>query len=63
MNERVVIDPNICNGRPTVRAARITAQTAVEFLAAGDSVENVPTCTKFKTRSFANGPVRPSLTA
>lgn len=41
VNERVVIDPSICNGRPTVRGTRITAQTVVEFLAAGDSVEDI----------------------
>lgn len=41
MQGRIVIDPNICNGRPTVRGTRITAQTIVEFLAAGDSVEDV----------------------
>lgn len=50
MNERIVIDPNICNGRPTVRGTRITAQTILEFLAAGDSVEDVlgeyPTLTR-----------------
>ena len=38
---RIVIDPNVCNGRPIVRGTRITAQTVLEFLAAGDSVEDV----------------------
>ena len=41
MSERIVIDPEICNGRPVVRGTRITAQTVLEFLAAGDSVEDV----------------------
>lgn len=41
MNERIVIDPDICNGRPTVRGTRITAQTILEFLAAGDTIEDV----------------------
>ncbi|MFD1733349.1 DUF433 domain-containing protein [Deinococcus malanensis] len=41
MYERIVIDPNICNGRPTVRGTRITAQTIMEFLAAGDSIDDV----------------------
>lgn len=41
MNERIVIDPDICNGRPTVRGTRITAQTIVEFLAAGDTIGDV----------------------
>lgn len=41
MTERIVIDPDICNGRPTIRGTRITAQTVMEFLAAGDSIEDV----------------------
>ncbi|TSA82137.1 DUF433 domain-containing protein [Deinococcus detaillensis] len=41
MAAQIVIDPNICNGRPTVSGTRITAQTVLEFLAAGDSVEDM----------------------
>jgi uncharacterized protein (DUF433 family) len=37
----IVIDPDICNGRPVIRGTRITAQTVLEFLAAGDSIEEV----------------------
>jgi uncharacterized protein (DUF433 family) len=38
---RIVIDPDICNGQPTIRGTRIAARTVLEFLAAGDSVEDV----------------------
>ena len=41
MLERISIEPDVCNGRPVVRDTRITAQTVLEFLAAGDSVEDV----------------------
>jgi uncharacterized protein (DUF433 family) len=41
MSERISIKPNICNGRPVVRGTRIAVQTVLEFLAAGDSVEDV----------------------
>ncbi len=41
MEERIVIDPAICNGRPVVRGTRITVQTVLEFLGAGDSIEDV----------------------
>ena len=41
MSERIVIDPDICNGKPTIRGTRITVQTILEFLAAGDSIEDV----------------------
>jgi uncharacterized protein (DUF433 family) len=41
MESQIVIDPNVCNGRPIVQGTRITAQTVLDFLAAGDSVEGV----------------------
>lgn len=41
MEERIVINPDICNGRPTVRGTRITVQTLLEFLGAGDSVDDL----------------------
>jgi len=43
MAERISIHPDICHSRPVVRGTRITAQTILEFLAAGDSVEEVLT--------------------
>jgi uncharacterized protein (DUF433 family) len=50
MEERVAIDPDICNGRPVIRGTRITVQTILEFLGAGDSIEEVleeyPTLTR-----------------
>ncbi len=39
--ERIVIDPDICNGRPTVEGTRVTVKTILEFLGAGDSVEDI----------------------
>ena len=41
MSERITVSPDICNGKPVVSGTRITAQTVLEFLAAGDSVEDV----------------------
>ena len=41
MSERITVQPDICNGRPVIRGTRITAQSVLEFLAAGDSVEDV----------------------
>jgi uncharacterized protein (DUF433 family) len=50
MESRIIIDPKICNGRPVIAGTRITAQTVLEFLGAGDSIEDVleeyPTLTK-----------------
>jgi uncharacterized protein (DUF433 family) len=39
--DRIIIDPDICNGQPTIRGTRIAARTVLEFLAAGDSVQDV----------------------
>ena len=39
--EGITIDPNICNGKPTIRHKRITVQTILEFLSNGDSVEDI----------------------
>lgn len=48
--EGITIDPNICNGKPTIRNKRIAMQTILEFLSNGDSVEeileNYPTLTE-----------------
>ena len=41
MSQRISIDPDVCNGRPVVRGTRIAVRTVLEFLAAGDSVEDV----------------------
>ncbi|HMO66133.1 MAG TPA: DUF433 domain-containing protein [Verrucomicrobiota bacterium] len=41
MSGRITVSPDLCNGRPVIRGTRITVQTVLEFLAAGDSVEDV----------------------
>ena len=38
---RIAIDPDICNGQPVIQGTRITAQTVLEFLSTGDSIEEV----------------------
>jgi uncharacterized protein (DUF433 family) len=38
---RVTIDPEICNGKPTLRGKRITVQTILEFLTAGETHEEI----------------------
>jgi uncharacterized protein (DUF433 family) len=39
--ERIDIDENICNGKPIIRGKRITVQTILEFLSAGESEEEI----------------------
>ena len=66
MSERITVSPDICNGKPVVRGTRITVQTVLEFLAAGDSVdevleeyptlkrEDVQACLDYASRLMAN---------
>jgi uncharacterized protein (DUF433 family) len=41
LKDRITIDPKICNGKPTIRSKRITVNTILEFLSAGDSFEDI----------------------
>ena len=41
MSDRITIVPDVCNGKPVIRGTRITVQTVLEFLGAGDSVDDV----------------------
>ncbi len=41
LNERIFIDTEKCNGKPIIRNQRVTVQTILEFLSAGDSVDDV----------------------
>jgi len=59
LDGRITINPKICNGKPTIRGTRITVQTILEFLSAGESQkeilhqypsltpEDINTCLKF----------------
>ena len=38
---RIIVNPDICNGKPVIKGTRITAQSVLEFLAAGDSIDDV----------------------
>lgn len=47
---KIIIDPDVCNGQPVIEGTRITASTVLEFLSAGDSIDDVlagyPTLTR-----------------
>lgn len=38
---RITVDPALCNGKPTIRGMRITVQTVLEYLSAGESREEI----------------------
>jgi uncharacterized protein (DUF433 family) len=39
--ERITIDPDVCNGRPVVRGLRITVETILGYLGAGETPEEI----------------------
>jgi uncharacterized protein (DUF433 family) len=41
LDGRITIDPALCNGKPTIRGKRITVHTILDFLAAGDSEQEI----------------------
>lgn len=56
---RISIDPDICNGKPTLRGKRITVHTILDYLSAGENIseilhqhpslepEDIPACLAF----------------
>ncbi|HUR45334.1 MAG TPA: DUF433 domain-containing protein [Candidatus Saccharimonadales bacterium] len=38
---RITIDPEICHGRPAIRHMRFPVESILEYLAAGDSFEDL----------------------
>jgi len=41
ITDRITIDDKICNGKPTIRGIRITVQTILEFLSAGETKDEI----------------------
>jgi uncharacterized protein (DUF433 family) len=39
--DRISIDPDICNGKPVVRGLRITVETILDYLGAGETAEEI----------------------
>jgi uncharacterized protein (DUF433 family) len=61
---RITIDPDICHGKPAIRHRRYPVESMLEYLAAGDSFEDLLTefpdlkredlmaCLEFATKSL-----------
>ncbi len=41
LDGRITVHPDICNGHPTIRSMRITVETVLGLLSAGDSHEEI----------------------
>jgi len=39
--DRITLDSNLCNGKPTIRGKRIAVQTILEFLSAGETTDEI----------------------
>jgi len=39
--DRITTNPDRCSGRPTIRGTRLTVTNILDFLGAGDSVEDM----------------------
>jgi uncharacterized protein (DUF433 family) len=39
--ERITIDPEICHGKPCIRGMRYPVESVLEYLAGGDSFDDV----------------------
>jgi uncharacterized protein (DUF433 family) len=40
-SEKIEIDPEVCNGKAVVRGTRITVETILGYLSAGDAVPDI----------------------
>lgn len=41
LTERITISDDLCNGKPTIRGMRITVESILGYLSAGDKVEDI----------------------
>jgi uncharacterized protein (DUF433 family) len=41
LDGRITVVPDLCNGRPTIRGLRITVETVLGYLSAGESREEI----------------------
>ena len=39
--ERITTNSQICNGQPIIKGMRITVKTILDYLAAGETIENI----------------------
>jgi uncharacterized protein (DUF433 family) len=60
--DRITIDPDVCNGKPLIRGLRITVESILDYLSAGETPEeilrrhpmlepaDIPACLSFASR-------------
>lgn len=40
-NGRITIDPDVCNGKPVVRGMRVTVESILNYLSAGETSKEI----------------------
>ena len=63
---KIVINPQVCNGRPVIEGTRIAVQSILEYLGAGDKpediiaefpfleIEDIQSCIRYASKCMAN---------
>jgi len=41
LTDRITIDPDVCNGKPAIRHMRITVESILDYLGAGESASEI----------------------
>ena len=41
LSERITIDPEVCHGKPCIRGMRYPVESMLEYLAGGDTIDDV----------------------
>jgi uncharacterized protein (DUF433 family) len=41
LRSRITVDPRICHGKPVIRGLRYPVESMLEYLAAGDTIDDV----------------------
>ena len=39
--DRITVNPDICHGKPTIRNTRMMVESVLEYLAGGDTIEDL----------------------
>ena len=49
---RITISPDICHGKPVIRNLRYPVESMLEYLAGGDTIEDLQACLEFAAESL-----------
>lgn len=41
LSSHIIVDDNICSGKPVIKGTRITVSTILSYISAGDSIQDI----------------------